>query len=488
VIVSGNRSSGRCALFALLCVAGAVPDTATAQAPAPRLEQVVGGLASPLYLTHARDGTNRLFLVEQGGQIKVLAPGAAAPAVFLDLADRVLFGSEQGLLGLAFHPQYPANGRFFVNYTRQPDGATVVAEYRVSPGSPDVALTAETVLLTVAQPFANHNAGMIEFGPDGFLYIALGDGGSANDPGDRAQNLDDLLGKMLRIDVDRTSGSLPYAIPPDNPFAGLVPGRDEIWAVGLRNPYRFGFDRATGALIAGDVGQNEREEIDLIVRGGNYGWRVFEGTRCTGNGPAPCDPAAFVPPVAEYAHTLGRCAVTGGYVYRGARGTLPAGTYVFADYCTGEIFALPAAGGATTVLLDTNLNISSFGEDEAGEIHVVGLGGTVHRLVPAAAPGLTLSPPSGDFVGSQAFDLVLIADAAVTGGSATLDGADMTAALRACLRPGTLSAGGVTLRCPGLGGAALGAGTHVVTITVTFADGTSATRSVTWRILPNSEP
>jgi hypothetical protein len=453
-----------------------------------RLDLVAGGLSSPLYVTHARDGSGRLFIVERGGRIKVLQPGATAPTVFLDIASQVLAGGERGLLGLAFHPQYPATGRFFVNYTRQPDGDTVIAEYRVSPTDPNVALTGETVLLTVAQPFSNHNGGMVEFGPDGFLYIALGDGGSGNDPGNRAQNPDELLGKILRIDVNGSSGGLPYAIPPDNPFAGPVPGRDEIYALGLRNPFRFAFDRATGALVAADVGQDEREEIDVIVRGGNYGWRVFEGTLCTGNGPGACDPAAFTPPIAEYDHSLGRCSITGGYVYRGALATLPAGAYVFGDFCTGEIFLLQ--GGAITVLLDTTLGISSFGEDAAGEVYVVALGGTVHRLAPAVTATLTLSPPSGDYVTTQAFDLVLIVDggATITGGIATLNGADVSATLAGCLVPGALSAGGTTLRCPGLGGPRLGVATHTLSVTLTFAGGTSVTRSVTWRIVPNTEP
>lgn len=484
-VIASRRRRPRWLLLIVL-LAAATPEAGRAQLPPVRLEPVLSGLSSPLYVTHARDGSRRLFVVERGGQIKVLQPGAAAATVFLDISGRVLTDGERGLLGLAFHPQYPATGRFFVNYTRQPDGATVIAEYRVSPTDPNLALTAETVLLTVPQPFANHNGGMVEFGPDGFLYIAFGDGGDANDPGNRAQNPNELLGKILRIDVNGSSGGLPYAIPPDNPFAGPLPGRDEVWALGLRNPFRFAFDRATGALVAADVGQYEREEIDVVVRGGNYGWRVFEGTRCTGNGPGPCDPGAFTPPIVEYDHSGGRCAITGGYVYRGALSTLPAGAYVFGDLCTGEIFLLQ--DGAFTVLMDTTLWISSFGEDDVGEIYVVALGGTVHRL--AAAAGLTLSPPSGDYVLSQAFDLVLIVDggAGVTGGSATLNGADASAALRACLVPGTLAAGGMTFRCPGLVGASLGAGTHVVTVTLAFADGTLVSRSVTWRILPNTEP
>jgi glucose/arabinose dehydrogenase len=477
----------RLAWLAVLVLLGVVaPGAASAQAPPVRLDLVASGLASPVYVTHARDGSGRLFIVERGGRIKVLQPGAATPTVFLDIASRVLAGGERGLLGLAFHPRYPTTGRLFVNYTRQPDGATVIAEYRRAAGSPDLADPAsEIVLLTVAQPFANHNGGMVEFGPDGFLYLALGDGGSANDPQNRAQDLNELLGKILRVDVDRAGAATPYAIPPDNPFAGATPGRDEIFAFGLRNPFRFAFDRATGALIAADVGQNEREEIDVIVRGGNYGWRVFEGTRCTGNGPAACDPAAFTPPIAEYDHSAGRCSITGGYVYRGPAAALPPGAYVFGDFCTGEIFLLQ--GGAISLLVDTGLGISSFGEDEAGEVYVVALGGTVHRLAPAA--GLTLSPPSGDYVLTQAFDLVLIVagGGVLTGGSATLNGVDRSADLRACLTLGVLASGGTTLRCPGLGGPRLGAGTHVLAVTLTFAGSPSLSQTVTWRILSNSE-
>jgi glucose/arabinose dehydrogenase len=357
---------------------------------AVQLQPVLTGLANPLYLTHARDGSHRLFILEQGGRILVLPPGATAPTVFLDITAHVLSGGERGLLGLAFHPSYPTNHRFFVNYTRLPDGATVIAEYQTSASNPNVADPTETVLLVVAQPFANHNGGMIEFGPDGFLYIGMGDGGAGNDPDNRAQDVSDLLGKMLRIDVDTPNGAVPYSSPADNPFFGAAPGSNEIFALGLRNPFRWSFDRGTGQLYAGDVGQGAREEVDIITRGGNYGWRVFEGTLCTNNDPAMCSPANFTPPIAEYNRSLGRCAVIGGYVYRGTAGTLPAGTYLYGDLCTGEIFQLfPAAsGGEQSVLLDTALDrtLSSFGEDEAGEIYVVSLGGTVDRLVPSAAP------------------------------------------------------------------------------------------------------
>jgi glucose/arabinose dehydrogenase len=368
-----------------------ISSAGTTVGAAIQLQPVVTGLSSPLYVTHARDGSDRLFIVEQGGRIKVLQPGSTTPAVFLDITAKVLAGGEQGLLGLTFHPAYPANRRFFVNYTRQLDGATVVAEYQTSLSDPNVADATETILITIPQPFANHNGGMIEFGPDGFLYIGMGDGGSANDPGNRAQNVDELLGKMLRIDVDHANGAIPYSSPSDNPFFGAAPGRDEIFAAGLRNPFRFSFDRMTGLLYAGDVGQGAREEIDIVSRGGNYGWRVFEGTLCTNLDPGLCNPANFMPPIAEYDHSLGRCAIIGGYVYRGAQGAFPAGAYIYGDLCTGEILQLlPAIGGGTqTVLLDTALNgvLSSFGEDESGELYVVGLGGTVDRLVATAQSG-----------------------------------------------------------------------------------------------------
>jgi len=347
---------------------------------------VSSGLTKPIFVAHAGDGTNRLFIVEQGGFIRVLPPGAAVPATFLDISTRVLAGGERGLLGLAFHPRYPTNGRFFVYYTRPGDGAIVIAEYAVS-GNPDVASTAETVLLTIPHPTnANHNGGMLAFGPDGYLYIGVGDGGSGNDPPNNAQNIDVLLGKILRIDVDHPDpiGGTPYSSPGDNPYVGRT-GRDEIFALGWRNPWRFSFDRVTHQQWVADVGQNAREEVDTpIVKGGNYGWRVYEGSACTSNDPALCTPANYLFPVFDYAHTGGRCSITGGYVYRGTQGVLPSGTYVYADYCSGEIFAWN--GAAQTLLLDTASNISSFGEDEQGELYVVGIAGTVSKIV-----GLTLN-------------------------------------------------------------------------------------------------
>jgi glucose/arabinose dehydrogenase len=345
-----------------------------------RLDPVLSGLVSPVFATSAGDGSNRLFIVEQPGLIKVLPPGASSPTVFLDIQRRVLFGGEQGLLGLAFHPRFAENGRFFVNYTRRLDGATVIAEFRRSALDPNVASPRQRKIRGIPQPFANHNGGMLAFGPDGFLYAFLGDGGSGNDPGNRAQDTRSLLGTILRIDIDLTTGGKRYASPPDNPFFGRIPGRAEIYATGFRNPWRASFDRLTGELYVGDVGQGEREEVDRVVRGGNYGWRIIEGTRCTGLEPNPtlCLRPDLLPPIAEYDHLGGRCSVTGGYVYRGTRSSLPLGVYVYGDFCTGEIFLLQ--NGSSSLALDTAVNISSFGEDEEGEILVVDINGVVYRI------------------------------------------------------------------------------------------------------------
>jgi hypothetical protein len=378
----------------LACVASSF---VAAKAQAIYLQPRLAGLAAPVLVTNAGDGSHRLFVVELAGVIKVVPSGGGSPSIYLDIAARVAEGGERGLLGLAFHPQHALNHRFFVHYTREPDGASVVAEY-TDQGSPASTEATERILLTVAQPYANHNGGMIAFGPDRYLYVGLGDGGSTNDPGSRAQNVDELLGKILRIDVD---GALPYESPADNPYAGATPGRDEIYALGLRNPFRFSFDRDTGDLLVGDVGEGVREEVNRVARGDNLGWRRYEGTRCTNLDPT-CSTAGMTMPIAEYSHTGGRCSVTGGYVYRGGRGTLPSGTYVFADFCTGEIFAL--WNGTIQVLLDTSLHVSSLGEDEAGELYVAGLGGTVHAITAARfAPASSRLP---DLDGNGAADVV----------------------------------------------------------------------------------
>ena len=349
------------------------------------------GLSSPVFVGHAGDGSGRLFILERAGLIRVLQPGQTNPTTFLDIRSKIKSGGEQGLLGLAFHPSYTSNGRFFVFYTQLNDGTLVIAEYTVS-SDPNVANNAEKQILTIPHPTnTNHNGGMLAFGSDGYLYIGVGDGGSANDPPNNAQNLNMLLGKILRIDIDPPSGPNAYVSPPDNPFAGSTPGRDEIFAFGMRNPWRFSFDRITHQQWVGDVGQGAREEVDTpIVSGGNYGWRVYEGTLCSNNDPSLCIPSNFKPPVFDYSHSNGRCSLTGGYVYRGSQNALPAGTYVYGDYCSGEIFGWD--GTTQTVLLDTSLSISSFGEDENGELYVVGLGGSISKIVGTAACTYDIAP------------------------------------------------------------------------------------------------
>ena len=351
----------------------------------PRLAQiqlvpVVSGLSSPVFVGHADDSINRLFIVEQAGVIKVLQLGETEPTTFLDIRTRILAGGERGLLGLAFHPQYVGNGRFFVFYTRAGDGALVIAEYAASPPSSNTARTTEEVLLTIPHPgFSNHNGGMLAFGPDGFLYAGVGDGGGANDPNNNAQNVNTLLGKILRIDVN--SGTT-YTSPADNPFFGPIAGLDEIFAYGMRNPWRFGFDRGTGHLWVGDVGQGAREEVDTPIQsGGNYGWPFFEGNLCTtkGQNANQCDNQQnYLFPLFDYEHIGGRCSLTGGYVYRGFQNAVATGTYLYGDYCSGEIFAW--SGSTPSLLLDTAMLISSFGEDELGEVYVVDLNGSVSRI------------------------------------------------------------------------------------------------------------
>ena len=357
-----------------------------------QLVPVATGLVNPVFATGARDGTRRLFIVEQAGTIRVMPIDGGAMSLFLDIRSRVRSGGEQGLLGLAFHPSYSNNRRFFVYYTRAADGAIVIAEYAASAANPQAAGATERVLLTIPHPsFSNHNGGMVAFGPDGYLYIGVGDGGSANDPPNNAQNRNVLLGKLLRIDVDGQSGSLPYAIPLSNPFFGLIDGRDEIFAYGLRNPWRFAFDRLTNQLWIADVGQGDREEVNTpIQHGGNYGWRVFEGSACTNVDRTLCVPSNYIFPVFEYNHAGGRCSITGGYVYRGSRNALPAGLYVYGDFCSGEIFTWN--GTAQQVVLDTSLSISSFGEDDAGEIYVVALNGVVSRIAGESGGGAACAP------------------------------------------------------------------------------------------------
>lgn len=365
----------------LLATVCPVPD---ATAPQVQLRLVTANLTQPVYLTHAGDNSGRLFIVEQGGTIRIFKsgkPGGLLPTPFLNISAKVISGGEQGLLSVAFHPSFATNGRFFVNYTAPgggPAGKSVIAEYHVST-NPDIADPAsERVILEIPDPFTNHNGGLNKFGPDGMLYIGLGDGGSGGDPQNNGQNLGTLFGKVLRINVN---GAHPYEIPSDNPFVGTRGARGEIWAYGLRNPWRFSFDRCDGRLFLADVGQSNWEEIDVIVKGGNYGWRIMEGAHCF-NPPAGCNTSGLSLPIAEYDHSLG-CSVTGGYVYRGTRSPDFVGRYVFGDYCTGRLWALWESAPNTwtmTQLIQSTLNISSFGEDQAGELYVVNHTGEVYLL------------------------------------------------------------------------------------------------------------
>lgn len=340
--------------------------------------EIAGGLDAPLGFVHAGDGSARMFIVEQGGVIKVFDDGRVLPEPFLDLTDVTEGGGEQGLLGLAFHPEYDSAGRFFVNYTDL-NGDTVVAEYRRdSPTQADP--SSGRTLLTVDQPYSNHNGGHLDFGPDGYLYIGLGDGGSGGDPHGNGQSLDTLLGKLLRIDV---SESGDYSIPRDNPFADGG-GRQEIWAYGLRNPWRFSFDTATRSLWIGDVGQSAQEEINRVemdAPGLNFGWNRMEGDACYAP-PSGCEGEDLVLPAVTYSHDDG-CSVTGGHVYRGTEQPELRGAYFYGDYCSGKIWVVDASrlqpGGAVE-LLDTELSISSFGVGASGELHIVDLGGAIYRV------------------------------------------------------------------------------------------------------------
>lgn len=350
------------------------PDVTTFPNPDTYIwETVVSGLERPVDIQHA--GDERLFIIEKVGRIRIVQDGGLVDFPYLDISDRVgSRGNEQGLLGLAFHPNYAENGLFFVNYTDK-GGDTVIARYRVT-ADPNIGdPSSEMVLLRVSQPFGNHNGGGLDFGLDGYLYIALGDGGSAGDPFGNGQKLDTFLGKILRLDVDSAE---PYSIPTDNPFG------NEIWAYGLRNPWRISFDSATGDLYIGDVGQGQWEEIDFIPAGApggfNFGWKYFEGTH--GYNGAPPQDAQFEPPVAEYDHGQG-CSVTGGYVYRGS---MPewSGIYFYGDYCTGTVWGLIRSdeGWQDQVLFGAVGNITSFGQDQSGEVYIATDSGQFLRLTP----------------------------------------------------------------------------------------------------------
>ena len=346
-----------------------------------RFSSVANVPGRPLAVTNAGDGSGRLFVAEQGGAVYIVKGGSVTSTPFLDISGQVSGGSEQGLLGIAFHPDFPADNRVFVDYTNAA-GDTVVSSFEVDPGSPNVVVPgSEVQVITIDQPYSNHNGGTIQFGPDGYLYIALGDGGDGGDPQDRAQNKDSLLGKLLRLDVSPATG---YAIPGSNPFVGKA-GADEIWHYGLRNPFRFSFDRSTGDLWIGDVGQRAWEEIDVSragVGGLNFGWDDMEGNHCY-EPSSGCATAGRVLPVVEYPHVNGHCAVIGGNVYRGSAYPLLKGGYVFSDECTGYTWALDAAGSGPQTLVfveDTSAGIAGYGEDEAGELYAADLGGQLWRV------------------------------------------------------------------------------------------------------------
>jgi glucose/arabinose dehydrogenase len=357
--------------------------------------RVASGLNVPLYVTAPPGDTTRIFVVERRGsdnrgRIKIVRNGAVLPTPFLT-TEVLATGNEQGLLGLAFAPDYATSGRFYVDYT-DAAGTTRIVRFQVS-ADPNVANPTGTVILSIAQPFANHNGGWIGFGPDdGYLYIAMGDGGDAGDPGDRAQDLNTLLGKILRIDVSGAG----YTIPPSNPYAGATTGLDEIWCFGLRNPWRDSFDRQTHDFVIADVGQASREEVNFVPAGtgagANYGWRCYEGTMSyTTSATTPCltcsNPSCpFVFPATEYVHAGGRCSITGGYVYRGTAMPSFVGTYFYGDYCTGRMFA------NQTLLTPRPATLTTFGQDPTGELYLGTGNGGFFRIAQVGAPAVTPTP------------------------------------------------------------------------------------------------
>ncbi len=334
--------------------------------------------SQPLDLQSPKDGTNRLFVVEKRGRIIVFENNeeASASNEFLNLST-ISTVSEQGLLGLAFHPNYENNGYFYVFYTPSEELA-VISRFSTSADTNSADSTSEVVLLEIPQPQTNHNGGQIAFGPDGYLYIAVGDGGGAGDPQNNAQNTTNLLGNILRIDVDNTSNGLNYAIPSSNPFLSESTVLDEIYAYGFRNPWRMSFDSQTGALWTGDVGQGTLEEIDIVESGGNYGWKLFEGTSCFSG---ECDRKGLMGPIYEYGHSNGDRSITGGFVYRGDALSLITGRYIYGDFVSGRIWALAPDGSTNELILESRLSIASFGVDASNELYVCAFDGVIYKFV-----------------------------------------------------------------------------------------------------------
>jgi glucose/arabinose dehydrogenase len=366
----------------------------------------------PLLLTHPGDGSDRIFVIEQPGTIKVFPNDQNVSAqqvqTFLDIRGRVDDAQgEEGLLGLAFHPDYETNGYFYVNYTAANPSRSVISRFKVNPTDANHALAdSEFVLLEVGQPFDNHNGGMLQFGPqDGYLYASFGDGGSGGDPRGHGQNLSTLLGAILRIDVDTKDDGLNYGIPDDNPFVGDAESiRKEIWAYGLRNVWRFSIDEVTGQLWAGDVGQGDWEEVNFIEPGLNYGWNIAEGSGCYNT--ASCDLIGLIPPVVEYGHTNSRCSVTGGYIYRGALRPELEGAYIYGDYCSSDLWALRYDSGqlvSNDLLMRTGFLISAFGLDAQSELYILELGGKAYRFTQGDVTGVSGSESPGSFSLGQNF-------------------------------------------------------------------------------------
>lgn len=349
------------------------------------LARALGGLEfeKPVALVFPADSNETGYIVEQSGRIMSAEfnGGTWTVSVFLNIEERVSDrGREEGLLGLALGPGFPAEPHFFVNYTAADPRRTVVSRFSLNPADPSEAdPTSEQVILEVGQPYSNHNGGHLTFGPDGYLYIGFGDGGSAGDPKRNGQNPGTMLGTIIRIDISSLGPARTYDIPDGNPFVGVEGTRPEVWAYGLRNPWRFSFDSLTGELWAADVGQNEREEVNVIQPGLNYGWNIMEGTLCFARRDQSCSQESLEPPLTEYGRD-GGCSVTGGYVYRGERIRGLYGSYVFGDFCSGKIWSFDPDTAETAELLDTDLDIASFAEDPDGELYVVSLDGRVYAI------------------------------------------------------------------------------------------------------------